>query len=363
MSSGVGWLVCPAHPRLASPEPTQAIHRSGSRGSPLGLALDPTAPHHHPMEEQFENRALLPPGVLKPLLERRTWPSLWRLSLHLSSFLAVGVLLALRATEPLFALPLSLALAWIWSGLFAPFHECTHRTAFRTPLGNRVGAWLTGIPFGMAPLVYRTFHYEHHRHTQDPSQDPELLDPRYAHWPDSRMGWLIANSGYGLLMLKLRPLLGFAFKPRERWPEFAPWSRHVSEPGRLALECRVLLALWITFVVWAVFLPGGLWFLFAAWFTHVFQTLWVSAEHSGLPLDGSILRRTRTVRSNAFVRFWLWNMNYHAEHHGWPAIPWHRLPDAHALVMPHLGSFVRGYSALQSNVFRGRNLPVGDPQG
>lgn len=331
--------------------------------APARLALERVSAHHLAMEEQFETRSLLPPAVLKSLLERRTWPSLRRLALHLSSFLGVWVLLAIHATQPVFALPLAIALAWIWSGLFAPFHECTHRTAFRTPRGNRIGAWITGIPFGMAPLVYRTFHYEHHRHTQDVTQDPELLDPRYAHWPDSRQGWLIANSGYGLIMLKLRPLLGFAFKPRERWTEFAPWSRHVSDPGRLVLECRVLLVLWTAFLLWAFMLPGGLWFVFAAWFTHVFQTLWVSAEHSGLPLEGSILQRTRTVRSNAFVRFWLWNMNYHAEHHGWPAIPWHRLPQAHGLVAPHLGSFVRGYSSLQTNVFQGRNLPVGDPRG
>lgn len=313
------------------------------------------------MDEQFETRAILPPQALKPLLERRTWPSLLRLVIHLGSFGLLVVALALHAQQPLLALPLAVALAWVWSGLFAPFHECTHRTAFRSVRGNRLGAWLTGIPFGMAPSVYRTFHYEHHRHTQNLAEDPELLNPAYAHWPNTRRDWWIANSGYGLLMLKLTPLLGFAFKPRSRWPEFAPWARHANEPDRLVLECRILLFIWVVFLLGVLALPGGLWFWFTAWFTHVFQTLWVSSEHSGLPLTGSILARTRSVRSNPFVRYWIWNMNYHAEHHGWPAIPWHRLPDAHRAVSPHLESLVSGYGALHANIFAGKNLPKGDP--
>jgi len=313
------------------------------------------------MEEQFETRTLIPPAALKPLLARRTWPSVIRLTLHLLAFAGFGIALTLNATRPWLALPLAVALAWVWSSLFAPFHECTHRTAFRSPAGNRMGAWITGIPFGMAPSVYRTFHYEHHRHTQDLARDPELLDPRYALWPDTRLGWFIANSGYGLMMLKIRPLLGFALKDSSRWQEFAPWVSQATDPEQLARECRILLACWVGFLGSVLLLPGGLWWWFAAWFTHVFQTLWVSAEHSGLPHEGSILRRTRTVRTNPFVRFWLWNMNYHAEHHGWPAIPWHQLPAAHNQISAHLESNVRGYTALQSNIYHGRDLPVGDP--
>ena len=116
------------------------------------------------------------------------------------------------------------------------------------------------------------------------------------------------------------------------------------------------------FVVAALLVvPGGAWLLFAAWFAHVFQALWVSAEHTGLPLEGPILARTRTVDSNAFVRFWLWNMNYHAEHHAWPGIPWHRLAEAHREVAPALDSHVSGYAALHRNVFTGRARPSADP--
>lgn len=315
------------------------------------------------MDEQFETRPLLAPTDLRRLVTRRTAPSALRLALHLGAFVAAAWALAQHLANPFAALPLALLLAWIWSGLFAPFHECTHRTAFRSALGNRIGAWLTGVPFGMAPMVYRIFHYEHHRFTQDVARDPELSgDPRYAEWPPSIGTWLLAMSGYGLIMLKLRPLIGFACKPRSEWETFARWAPRIDDPARIVFECRVLLACWVTFLLGAILtLPGGGWWLFAAWFTHVFQVLWVSAEHTGLPLDGTILARTRTVATNPFVRFWLWNMNYHAEHHAWPAIPWHQLPAAHALVEPQLESCVPGYAALHRSVLSGRTLPRGDP--
>jgi fatty acid desaturase len=314
------------------------------------------------MDEQFETRPLLAPEMLLNLVRRRTLPSLLRLVVHLGAFVIVITLLVQNSAHPLLAGVLAVALAWIWSGLFAPFHECTHRTAFRSLLGNRIGAWLTGIPFGMAPSVYRIFHYEHHRHTQDLEQDPELGDARYAAWPPTRFTWLIAASGYGLILLKLRPLLGFALKPQHEWHTFARWAKRIDEPERIVFECRVLLSAWLLFLISAVLvIPGGGWLIFAAWLAHVFQALWVIAEHTGLPHTGSILARTRSVVTNPFVRFWLWNMNYHAEHHAWPAIPWHQLPAAHALVAPQLGSRVAGYAALHRNVLAGRNFPSGDP--
>lgn len=315
------------------------------------------------MEETFEQRPLLDAGTLRALQARADLPSALRLALHLGSFAALIALVLRVHAAPIAALAASVLLAWVWSALFAPFHECTHRTAFRGRRANALGAWLTAVPFMMAPAVYRVFHFEHHRHTQDPARDPELLDdPRYAAWPPGPRGWLLLASGWGLLMLKVRPLLGFACQRRAHWPAFAPWEHRISDPAEVVRQSRVILAAWLAFVLAALLVvPGGAWLLFAAWLAQAFQALWVSAEHTGLPLEGSILARTRTVDSNAFVRFWLWNMNYHAEHHAWPGIPWHRLGDAHRAVAPALESHVSGYTALHHNVFTGRARPSADP--
>ncbi|MGE0483831.1 MAG: fatty acid desaturase [Gammaproteobacteria bacterium] len=314
------------------------------------------------MQEQFEHRPLLTGDALRAVQRRDDGPSARRLAVHLGSFaFLVAIVIAVHAS-PLLALPVALALGWVWAGLFAPFHECIHGTAFVSPGLNRLGAWLTGIPFMMAPAVYRGFHFEHHRHTQDPARDPELMDdPRYAEWPADRRGWWLMASGLGLFLLKLRPLVGISLRPASDWPRFARWVDTVDDRAALARESRVVLACWLAFVLALPFVPGGGWLLLAAWLSNALEALWVSCEHTGLPLEGNILERTRTVESNAFVRFWIWNMNYHAEHHAWPSIPWHRLPAAHRAVRPRLASRVPGYAALHRNVRDGRGRPSCDP--
>ena len=46
--------------------------------------------------------------------------------------------------------------------------------------------------------------------------------------------------------------------------------------------------------------------------------------------DRNGLTNTRTTLTNAAVRLLMWNMPFHAEHHLYPSIPFHRLADAHA---------------------------------
>ena len=53
-------------------------------------------------------------------------------------------------------------------------------------------------------------------------------------------------------------------------------------------------------------------------------------QHAGLGenvLDHRL--NTRTVKMNVVNRFLYWNMNYHVEHHMFPMVPYHRLPELH----------------------------------
>jgi len=63
-----------------------------------------------------------------------------------------------------------------------------------------------------------------------------------------------------------------------------------------------------------------------------------------------VFSRTRTVTTNFFVRFFIWNMNYHAEHHAWPFIPWHKLPKAHKVASTHLKHKANGYLSIHYNI-------------
>ncbi len=307
------------------------------------------------MNETFEQRPLIDRETLRTWQQRHDLPSLVRLTLQLSAFLCGAWILVVVSPYPVVATFVTVLLAAVWATLFAPFHECTHQTAFRSRWLNVVGTWLTGIPFGMAPTVYRAFHFAHHRYTHDPKRDPEIggAPDQLAVWPTTSRAWLFLISGMWLLMLKARTLVNFSLLPPAKRDQIAPWAP--PEHGdRIVQETRVVALCWCALVVAALWgTPGARWLLLALILSHLFQAVWLTTEHRGLPHEGTILARTRTMLPALWVRWWLWNMNYHAEHHAWPAIPWHALPAVHERVAPALDHHAQGYWRLQLDVLRG----------
>ncbi len=312
------------------------------------------------MEEDFEPRKLLDRQTLGALQQRRDGPTLIRLVLHLGAFVLAIVLVIAAADVPLLAFCGAVALAAIWATLFAPFHECTHNTAFKTRKLNTLGAWLSGIPFGMVPAFYRAIHFQHHRHTHDPRRDPELLGPlQPRRWPKNPRAWLSMLSGMWLLRLKVTAAANVAkcaFRPGR---PVLPWASTM-QSAQIVRGTLVVAALWLALAIAAaLWVHGAGWLLLALVLSHHFQAIWITTEHTGLPNEGSILARTRTMQASSFIRWWLWNMNFHAEHHAWPAVPWFSLPELHRHVAMHLEHQARGYWRLQIDVLKKRNLPDG----
>ena len=58
--------------------------------------------------------------------------------------------------------------------LFAPLHECSHSTAFKSKLLNRSAMFFCGLVHLMPSNWFKDFHMHHHRYTQDEIRDPEL---------------------------------------------------------------------------------------------------------------------------------------------------------------------------------------------
>jgi fatty acid desaturase len=79
------------------------------------------------------------------------------------------------------------------------------------------------------------------------------------------------------------------------------------------------------------------------------------AEH-GLTTSGNPFSETRTVVSNGFVRFFMSNLNYHLEHHLFPATPWYNLRKLHAVIEPERSaasaSVYPGYLAFLWDFFK-----------
>jgi fatty acid desaturase len=229
--------------------------------------------------------------------------------------------------------------------LFSPLHESIHRTAFRNRRFNDGLAATIGFLLLLPAGYFRYFHFAHHRHTQDPARDPELASPK----PATFGQWLWAVTGLPLWRDSVRGLvLHAAGRVSEPFLSAIP-ARHV------VLEARIHLALYAA-VAGASIASGSdaalSYWVIPALLGQPWLRLYLMAEHTGCPLVPDMLVNSRTTLTNGFVRFLAWNMPFHAEHHSFPAVPFHALPRLHRRLAPSLRKTSQGYLAAEREILR-----------
>ena len=77
-----------------------------------------------------------------------------------------------------------------------------------------------------------------------------------------------------------------------------------------------------------------------------FLRLYLLAEHGDCPEVANMFENTRTTYTTRVMRWLAWNMLYHVEHHVWPTVPFHRLPEVHGLMKDELRVTAHGYAAF-----------------
>jgi fatty acid desaturase len=93
------------------------------------------------------------------------------------------------------------------------------------------------------------------------------------------------------------------------------------------------------------------WFLPALLAQPLLRALLI-AEHTGCSQDRNGLTNTRTTLTRFPIRLLMWNMPYHAEHHLYPAIPFHLLPALHQEVRGSLRHVAPGYVAANQEIIQ-----------
>jgi fatty acid desaturase len=238
---------------------------------------------------------------------------------------------------------------------FASMHEAGHGTAFATPWLNRAATWISAVLMLQSPTFFREFHFEHHRRTSEPDGDPEISGaPRLlGPWPRNPLFYLAQASGQHLMVGKAMFTVLPAIVPTDA--VFERYFPYIRGPLRRAVirESRIVtLVLAGTCAAGLAFVPGFATLLMAWPIGHLALGLFVMPEHTGLATDGSQIHRTRSTRSNAFVRSAMWNMPWHAEHHGYPAVPFHALPELSRRIEPELENHASGYLAFHAEAIR-----------
>ncbi|HWO04253.1 MAG TPA: fatty acid desaturase [Methylomirabilota bacterium] len=286
----------------------------------------------------------LPRQELHPLMARSDGPALRRAAAHLGALAVTGALLwRLRATG--WALPLLVAHGYVLAFVFCAFHETAHRTAFRTRWLNTALGTVGGLLIVWPYRNYRVYHWEHHRFTQDEARDPEL----YFAKPTSFGAYLLALTGVPNVIRRVSDLLRLAGGRADR-----PWMA-APERRPLILEARIYLGVYLA-VALASALTGSP-IVLLLWIApllvgQAFLRPYLLAEHTACGSTRDGLENTRTTRTLALVRLFAWNMPYHAEHHAYPAVPFHALPRLHGHVRARLANLEPGYVAATVKVNR-----------
>jgi fatty acid desaturase len=244
-------------------------------------------------------------------------------------------------------------------GLAILMHDAAHRLLFRhARVNDWVGTWCCGAPIAASLALYRPYHLQHHRHTQQP-EDPDLI--LSAPFPITRASFrrkmlrdLLGQTALRLRLEQVRAamrpspkavppaasapattVLGVTgdsdrTQSMQTWHQrWAPWWRLIAnERGFWISNSLMLAGATACGVAWAYF---ALWLLPLLTWYQVITRIRNIAEHAVVGDPDDPLRNTRTTRAGWLARmivapYWV---NYHLEHHLVVATPCWKLPRLH----------------------------------
>ncbi len=265
---------------------------------------------------------------LKALARRSDRPGLAYLAVWTTAMAVAGALVWLALGTP-FAWPAMFALGVVMSvPSYSLSHETAHGTAFRTRWLNETVFWITSLLYGEEPLHRRYTHTNHHTYTWHVGRDSQMPFDT----PLDFKGWLYDVSGLSILVFQARVLWQLSTRRyTDLMKEVAPaaelpkMTRNARIFSAVYLGIAALIAAGIHWPLWLYVLPR----LLGAPVMLMFNII----QHAELQENSpSIVKSTRTFKTDRLGRFLYLNMNNHVEHHLYPQVPFHSLPDLHGEV-------------------------------
>ncbi|HUH02321.1 MAG TPA: fatty acid desaturase family protein [Kofleriaceae bacterium] len=311
--------------------------------------------------EEFQVRAgaRLPALVLKELT--RLSPVRATLSLATTwGTIAVLVALAVRYPHPGIIAGCVVGIAAQQHALAILTHQAAHYRMYRRRWLNDLAGKLCAWPTGASMLTYRIIHRTHHNHLYSPI-DPDLA--LMAGYPRGRWYLIrkLTKDLFGLTVVKnQRYFFGKPNGAQVTNDDTSPALRAAARRDRHAttLVQVALLGASIALGVWSWYLL--LWMLPLLTVLQAILRLRAICEHGAVPDTSSPLTAARTNLVSWSIRWILFpfNMNFHIEHHLYPAVPHYRLPACHRAMVEHglLGGaeVVRGVGATARKIFAAR---------
>ncbi|NET36428.1 MAG: fatty acid desaturase [Cyanothece sp. SIO1E1] len=297
---------------------------------------------------QPQSRQLLTTEQLSTLNARSNRLGIVQLARHLSVIGLSGYIWLIAETHTVIRIFALIIYGFSLAAMFAPLHESCHRTAFANNRLNDIVAWWAGVLSFYNSTFYRRYHKWHHRYTQIIGQDPELEDPK----PSSLGEYLREISGFNWWIGKLKGHYRAATGKLENCPYIATAARE-----EVVRSTRLQIALYLSAIALSTALgqPG---LIIYSWLLPLavgqpFLRFILLAEHTGCSYDSNSLTNTRTTLTGLPLRLIMWNMPFHSEHHLYPSIPFHQLPQAHQHLKAHFVHVELGYLKVNRDIVAG----------
>ncbi len=291
--------------------------------------------------------------TLNALAQKRDWPAIRDTLIWLASMVLCAVLVIQWWPSWQAVFPLMIYGVLYGSASDSRWHECGHNTAFKTPWMNRVVYQIACFMIMRNPVSWRWSHTRHHLNTILVGRDPEIALMRPPDVLHVCLNFLGLVDAYHAVRLMFQNAFGRLGSSEQTYvPE-----REAAMAFRIArIWLLVYAGVCLAAVVTSSLLPlllVGTPRLYGAWH-HVLTGL---LQHGGLADNVTDYRlNTRTVYMNRVSRFIYWNMNYHLEHHMYPRVPYHALPELHKILQPDMPqpctSILAGYRQMLPVLWR-----------
>lgn len=290
-------------------------------------------------------RQVLDISLIRSLSHRSDLRGLLRFATHLLVMTGTGFLIHAAWSNWWLLIPAMILHGFTLVTMFAPMHECVHRTAFNSRSLNEVFGWIAGLLSFYNFTYYRHYHTWHHRYTQDEQRDPELMTPK----PRNLWEYLCEISAVSYWFYRPGLFLGLALGRTAKYP-FLPVTARLSVVISAAAQLSIYVLLIVSIAVGYPY--GWFYFFFPSLLAQPILRAILIAEHTGCTTDENGLTNTRTTLTNPLIRLLMWNMPYHTEHHLYPSIPFHQLPRAHRELKAHLVHLAPSYVAANRVIIK-----------
>jgi fatty acid desaturase len=252
---------------------------------------------------------------------------------------------SLSGWAALWVLPALLVMAITQHGLFILAHESAHYRLFtHRGWNDRVGR-LMGMAAGISMCTYRVTHRLHHNHLYGPQDPDTALHGGYPRgvaylWKKLAVDITGVNAWKTFAYFFGSPAINDETQTASRpLDDTSPQLRADARQDRwgvVAFHVLVPLLLWATLGPWAMLAFMGLWWLPMITFLQPILRVRAICEHGAVsdtssPLTAARSNRTHGSLGNWVGRFLLFphHVNYHLEHHLYPAVPHYNLPALH----------------------------------